>query len=200
MHRFVWDLHEARPPVRSFRYTIAAVRRDGTPAVPLGPFVLPGRYTVTLEAGGRRVTQPLEVRLDPRLDVGLPDLEAQLALTREIESLLRLAWSAHDEAQAALKAGRRSLEPATADSIAAIATRGDASLSGLAGSLTQLYGSVQAADAAPTQGQREAFAACRLRVAGLVERWKRLSAALVPGGGSAPRPPVPSGSNRKEDR
>jgi len=199
MHRFVWDLRGPRPPVRSFRYTIAAVRRDGTPAVPLGPFVLPGRYTVTVEAGGRRVSQPLEVRLDPRVEVPPGALEAQLALTREIESELREAWSAHDEAQAALKAAGKSLDPAIADSIAAIATRGDASLAGLAGSLTSLYGSVQAADAAPTQGQLDAFEACRRRVAGLLERWKRLSAALTPGGaGSVPR--APSYPNRKERR
>src|SRR5262249_49214528 len=52
MHRFVWDLRYARPGARSFRSSIAAVLGHGTPAQPFGPFVLPGRYTVTLTANG----------------------------------------------------------------------------------------------------------------------------------------------------
>jgi photosystem II stability/assembly factor-like uncharacterized protein len=65
-HRFVWDLHEAAP--RSFLggYPIAAIVHD-TPHVPQGVLALPGRYSVRLIAGGRTLSQPLDVVLDPRV-------------------------------------------------------------------------------------------------------------------------------------
>src|SRR5207249_4217904 len=46
-HRFVWDLHYPPPEGARRSYPIAAVRGD-TPAVPTGPWVPPGRYTVRL--------------------------------------------------------------------------------------------------------------------------------------------------------
>src|SRR5262245_11753912 len=81
MHRFVWDLRYPRPAARSFRSSIAAVRGGGTPMLPFGPFVLPGRYTVTLSANGTTRSRPLEVGLDPRVRVAAGDLEAQLRLS-----------------------------------------------------------------------------------------------------------------------
>src|SRR4029077_12388415 len=49
-HRFVWDLHGAPPAVLDRGYPIAAVYRN-TPLEPRGPWVPPGRYTVTLKLG-----------------------------------------------------------------------------------------------------------------------------------------------------
>ena len=47
-----------------------------------GPRVLPGRYTVRLEAGGRTIDATFDVALDPRADISRADLEArQEALT-----------------------------------------------------------------------------------------------------------------------
>jgi len=42
-----------------------------------GVRVLPGTYAVRLAVAGQETTQPVAVRLDPELDVSLPDLEAQ---------------------------------------------------------------------------------------------------------------------------
>jgi photosystem II stability/assembly factor-like uncharacterized protein len=182
MHRFVWDLRYQRPAARRFQHTIAAVRTGGTPALPLGPFVLPGRYTLTLSAGGRTQSRPLEVRMDPRLSVDAAALAEQLRLSQAIDSTLQLAWSASDAIERATKERGASLVPPLADSLAGIASRGDASLAGVSGDLTELATTVQAADAGPTQGQRDAFHACAERVAGLVERWHRLEAGL----GAAP--------------
>ncbi|MBK8248949.1 MAG: hypothetical protein IPK85_16350 [Gemmatimonadetes bacterium] len=42
-----------------------------------GPQVLPGDYTVTLVAGGKEVTKPVRVELDPRATVTTADLVAQ---------------------------------------------------------------------------------------------------------------------------
>nr|MDQ2969654.1 glycoside hydrolase [Acidobacteriota bacterium] len=68
MHRFVWDLHYAPPKVLGHEYPISAIYGD-TPRYPLGPAVLPGVYTIRLAANGRVYTQPLTVKMDPRVQI-----------------------------------------------------------------------------------------------------------------------------------
>jgi len=66
-HRFVWDLHYA--PVAGMVTELddsEAVPND-TPRSPTSPWVLPGNYTVTLLVNGKTLTQPLVVRMDPRV-------------------------------------------------------------------------------------------------------------------------------------
>src|SRR5439155_1392976 len=79
MHRFVWDLHGAPPPALQHEYPISAIPGD-TPRDPRGPWVLPGSYTVRLTVDGMTLTQPLAVRMDPRLRPGPGALEQQFAL------------------------------------------------------------------------------------------------------------------------
>jgi photosystem II stability/assembly factor-like uncharacterized protein len=56
MHRFVWDL----------RYPLAKGVRSSFWR-PSGPLALPGNYTVKLTAHGKSSTQPLTVKMDPRV-------------------------------------------------------------------------------------------------------------------------------------
>jgi photosystem II stability/assembly factor-like uncharacterized protein len=76
MHRFVWDLHYPPPRGVPRSYPMSAIYRD-TPSMPVGPQVLPGNYQVKLEAGGRTFTQPLVVKMDPRVRTSLEDLRLQ---------------------------------------------------------------------------------------------------------------------------
>jgi hypothetical protein len=179
MHRFVWDLRYPRPPAPSYHYSIAAVRGEGTPLVPRGPLVLPGSYRVTLAAAGRTLSRALEVRLDPRVQVPVQGLRAQLEATVAVDSALALALSAYREIERLRAARGTELAPAVADSLAQIADRDDASLSGVARVLAGLASSFQSADAAPTQGQLDALHACRERAEGLVERWRRVAGAIA---------------------
>jgi hypothetical protein len=78
-HRFVWDLHYPPPQVLAHDYPISAIYGD-TPRTPLGPAVLPGTYTVRLSANGQRLTQPLTIRMDPRVQI----TDAGLRLQRDI--------------------------------------------------------------------------------------------------------------------
>jgi photosystem II stability/assembly factor-like uncharacterized protein len=78
-HRFVWDLHYPPPRVLAHDYPISAIYGD-TPRTPLGPAVLPGTYTVRLSANGQRYTQPLTIRMDPRVQI----TDAGLRLQRDI--------------------------------------------------------------------------------------------------------------------
>ncbi len=62
-HRFIWDLHYPPPAAlsRGRDYPMTAIYQD-TPRHPLGPWVLPGQYTVRLTAGATTSTQPLDGR------------------------------------------------------------------------------------------------------------------------------------------
>ena len=51
---------------------------------PKGPMALPGTYQVRLTVGGQSQTAPLELRLDPRINVSRADLEKQFELERQM--------------------------------------------------------------------------------------------------------------------
>jgi photosystem II stability/assembly factor-like uncharacterized protein len=74
-HRFVWDLHY-QPLNVPVSYPISAVYGNTAPA-PTSPWVMPGVYTVRLVANGKVYTQPLTVRLDPRVTTAKADLQRQ---------------------------------------------------------------------------------------------------------------------------
>src|SRR5262249_34320811 len=94
MHRFVWDLHypplEA-PGARS--YGMAALYRD-TPAGPFGPWANPGKHTVKLTFNGQEFTQPLAVKMDPRVKTPPPDLELQYQISMKCYEGVRRARAA----------------------------------------------------------------------------------------------------------
>jgi photosystem II stability/assembly factor-like uncharacterized protein len=189
MHRFVWDLRYPRPAARSFRNSIAAVLAAGTPAQPLGPFVLPGRYTVTLTVGGVSKSHPLDVRLDPRISVPAAGLAEQLRLSQAIDSTLVRAWAAHDAIDRAQKESADALSPALKDSLASLGTRGGTSLTGAVAALTDIAIGVQSADTAPPQGLRDGYRACAALVDGLIERWHRLEPMLREASAARPNRP-----------
>jgi photosystem II stability/assembly factor-like uncharacterized protein len=74
MHRFVWDLRYQVPK---------GVRRSFRRAS--GPVALPGNYTVRLTAHGKNDTQPLIVKMDPRVKT------PQDALVRQFELASKLS-------------------------------------------------------------------------------------------------------------
>jgi len=79
MHRFVWDLHYTAPSSLDHEYPISAVPH-ATPLEPQGVRAIPGSYTVKLTVGGKSWTQPLTVRMDPRVKVEPGALGRQFAM------------------------------------------------------------------------------------------------------------------------
>jgi len=89
VHRFVWDLHYA-PPDGPRLVPISAIYRDTSPE-PHGPWVRPGTYTVWLTAGGLSYTQPLTVKMDPRVTTPTEGLDQQFALSMQCYDGMREA-------------------------------------------------------------------------------------------------------------
>jgi hypothetical protein len=149
-HRFVWDLHLAAPHTFGAGPTIAAIPHD-TPLEPEGPRVPPGTYTVTLEADGARMTRTLTVREDPRVVVTAAELDAQYALAREVATAAQHAYDASVRVRARDAALGRELARTN-------------------GRLAAILGAVDAADAAPTAAQRDAFTTERRALDALLAR------------------------------
>jgi photosystem II stability/assembly factor-like uncharacterized protein len=66
MQRWTWDLHYPPPAGFLRSYGMQAILRD-TPTGPLGPTALPGDYTVKLTVDGKSFTEPLTLKMDPRV-------------------------------------------------------------------------------------------------------------------------------------
>lgn len=74
-HRFIWDLHYA-PLNLPASYPIAAIYKNTAPAH-TSPWVMPGNYTIKLQVNGQSFSQPLAIKIDPRVKTSLADLQKQ---------------------------------------------------------------------------------------------------------------------------
>jgi hypothetical protein len=170
MQRFVWDLTYPNPPV-DLDLPISAVYRK-TPFEPQGPFVMPGRYTVRLTVDGKTFTQPLVVRMDPRVVATTAGLQQQYDLSMQAYQGVLDATALSGEIKRVsdqLAAARSRSNGAAASQIDALqqliktlsggaARRGGAQptpialmpVNRLAGSFESILNLLQEADAAPT--------------------------------------------------
>jgi photosystem II stability/assembly factor-like uncharacterized protein len=82
IHRIAWDLRYARPDG-------VTDQDEGWFGVPRGAWVLPGEYTVTLNARGRQSRQTVTVRADPRARTTPEALAARHAAAVRIQELMR---------------------------------------------------------------------------------------------------------------
>ncbi|HKS95744.1 MAG TPA: glycosyl hydrolase, partial [Terriglobia bacterium] len=85
LNRFSWDLR-----YESTREVPGTVSWGGSP---LGPAATPGTYQVKLTVDAQTYTQPLQVKLDPRVHVAAADLDKQLELALQVQAVVN---SAHD--------------------------------------------------------------------------------------------------------
>ncbi len=97
----IWDLRIEPPyevdPAQA-QGGFGGGRRGRFRRTPRGPRVLPGTYTVRLEAAGETLTTNLEIRGDPRVQVSRADLEAR---QEALMSAYRLAKPNYEAGQAA---------------------------------------------------------------------------------------------------
>jgi photosystem II stability/assembly factor-like uncharacterized protein len=184
-HRFVWDLHYPPPQVLAHDYPISAIYGD-TPRGPLGPAVLPGGYTVRLTVNGRSYTQPLTVRMDPRVRITDAGLRLQHDIGVRMNDALSRDFSALGELRqqrALLKTQREGAKAGeVVDSITALDTTlaniesgpgGGAaeSLVRLNGELAGLLDTVEGADMEPTTQTVAAATDLERALAAVLAQW-----------------------------
>jgi hypothetical protein len=187
-HRFVWDLHYAPPKALGHEYPISAIYGD-TPRYPLGPAVLPGVYTIRLTANGRVYTQPLTVKMDPRVQISDAGLKLQHDIgVRMNEAISRdfAALGQVRERRAVLRTQREGAKAGEiADSLAALdslligiesgPSGGTAeSLVRLNGELTAILETVEGADAEPTTQVVAAATELERALTAVLERWSEI--------------------------
>ncbi len=137
MHRITWDYRYTAPPAESYDFPISAIVHD-TPAAPQGALALPGTYTVALTVDGVTQKQPLQMKMDPRVTVGIEALRAQFALAMRITKLMAESYAQMKQAESAKNTAQ--------------AQR----YSGINSQLVSLLDIVESADAAPTPQTIEA--------------------------------------------
>jgi hypothetical protein len=93
----------------------------------MGALALPGEYSVKLTVKGKSYTQPLTVKMDPRVGTPLAGLQQQFALAQRIVVLMHQTFEAAQQASA-----------------------GKAELEGRNRALAALLAMVEGADTAPT--------------------------------------------------
>ncbi|MGB9203137.1 MAG: glycoside hydrolase [Terriglobales bacterium] len=199
MHRFVWDLTYPAPEVLTRDYPMSAIYHD-TPLYPLGATVLPGPYKVVLTVGGKSYTQPLSIRMDPRVKTLPEDLAQHFDLDR------RIAAALHDDYEALqqVRSVRAQLRPLSdhalvARAVAAFDARAAAiegeeggygtsylstpegrSLARLNSGFNTLVSALDTADAAPTTQQTATFVELEKALEQQLSAWEQLKSKDIP--------------------
>jgi len=167
MHRFVWDLRYPRPNALKYDYSIAAVWTVGTPIVPMGPLVMPGKYKIVLSIEGKNFTQELNVKLDPRIEINTNDLQNQLTLALQIQNTLSNTVKLYNDVNSEMKKDRRKIKLESIEYLSQIVVE----ITEVSRVISGLASSIQTADAAPTQGQNNLFNEYRKQFEQLEKKW-----------------------------
>ena len=199
MHRFAWDLRYQ--PITNPDVTQMG-EVDATGAVPhrsehsvAAPWAPPGRYTVRLTVNGKAYTQPLTLRLDPRVKTPALGLTQLATLTREMYTAAVAAHAAYAQARglvtaldsisgddaAAFKAQVESLAPAPRPRVRRFFRPGgpaqQPTLESVSNAFLGAAMAMQSADLAPTAGQVAACGRARADAAPVLAHWTRLKTA-----------------------
>ncbi|HEY5218960.1 MAG TPA: hypothetical protein VIJ16_04080, partial [Gemmatimonadaceae bacterium] len=177
-HRWVWNLHYPDPSVLAHEYPISAIPHD-TPRLPLGTSVLPGKYTVRLTVNGKRYTQPLIVKMDPRVHATSADLQEQFALSMRIAAMIERDFTAIAEARALHvqldSAKLRATSPDVRAAIDSLDARVNAqSVTRLNGQLSSLLGTIDGVDARPTTQAAAAVTTLQRALDQAIAEWAKV--------------------------
>jgi photosystem II stability/assembly factor-like uncharacterized protein len=194
MHRFSWDLHYDplgdEPRAASGQ---SAVPGHTYPSAGT-PWAAPGEYTVRLTAGGKQYTQPLTLKLDPRVTTAPAELEQLARLSREMWDAAKAANAAYEEARAMVAKLNPSRDAERIKAIESLAPppragggggggfggffrggpAGPPNLETVSQTLMRAANSMQEADVAPTASQVQACADARAQYNEVMARWNAL--------------------------
>jgi photosystem II stability/assembly factor-like uncharacterized protein len=199
MHRFSWDLKF--DPV-SPADLVPAGDEEATGAVPGHtyptynvPWVPPGTYTVRLKADGATKTQPIVVRLDPRVRIAPEALTQLNTLSSGLYWEAVAAHKAFNDAKAlatalggrsgstvdAIKGELEALAPSGLQRTRQLRRRGGGgaappTLEAVSNALQAAAMAMQAGESAPTAAQIAAAAAARTQAQPIMARWAAVKA------------------------
>jgi len=195
MHRFTWDLHfdpVGGPAEQTGEEAQGAVPHRTPPSVN-APWAPAGSYTVRLTVNGRSYSQPLILRLDPRVKTPAPALARLASLSRELYDAAKATHADYLQARAlasslareqgadviAFRAQLDSLAPAPARGGRGFGRRGGAttaslSLEAASNALTAAVMAMQDADVAPTSSQVATADRARTQANVAIARWNSL--------------------------
>jgi photosystem II stability/assembly factor-like uncharacterized protein len=197
LHRWVWDLRYTTPTATNYSYPISAVPHD-TPRTPQGPLALPGTYAVRLTAGGKVLTAPLTIKIDPRVHATPADLQSLFAAQVKLAVMVSKSATASLEVHSAreqLDTMSKSAQPPIKEAIEnldkelagvlngrAKARGSDAEpgLDDVAGESAALYEQVGMADAAPTAAQLKATEHASEELTEALKRWDKARSSSIP--------------------
>jgi len=197
-HRFVWDLRIPPPASLRHEYPISAIVHD-TPRLPVGPAVMPGMYSVKLDVAGQTYTQPLEIKMDPRIIAPVDQLDQQFRLASRICEAMNASFASlgqvravraqlrdleHQASKGEVADAIRALEEKVAPFEGAVPGFGQAahqdSFAQLNGQFGQLLAVVDGADAAPTQTAQDTTGDLQRALTGLENQWDDVKARDIP--------------------
>ena len=162
LHRFLLESQHQRPAIGNFSYPISALLAN-PPRTPAGSWAVPATYTARLTVDGKSLTQPLVVKIDPRVKATAADLKLQYDTSRAIDAALtRVAAALRDI---------RAVTPKTAP-----VTEMEQRLTRAGAPLGPLFGAVEAADAAPMPVALEAWKAASATVQSAIAEWEKMKA------------------------
>ena len=197
MHRWVWDLRYTTPTATNYEYPISAVPHR-TPRTPQGPLALPGTYTVRLTTGGKTLTAPLTIKLDPRIRITQPELAAiftaESGLAEITSSSAQASLEAHSlreqiaklskDAPATLKDSLDKSDKQLAELLDGKKTSAgkeeSPGLDDVSGEAAGLYAQVGQSDAAPTAAQLKAAAHASEESEESLRAWKHWKETSLP--------------------
>ena len=191
MHRFSWDLHlnpVVDDPAAPGEPDVGAVPHRTYPSIS-SPWAAPDAYTIRLTVDGRTLTQPLTLRLDPRVKTPAPALARLAALSKEMYDGAVVAHAAHVAARAMSASVGDGTRRARIDSLAPAPARGAArrggfargqaptgplTLEGVSAAMLSAAMAMQDADVPPTARQLDAVAKARAQFRDVMVRWRSL--------------------------
>jgi hypothetical protein len=196
MHRFAWDMHYDPIPSAGGGGRGGG---DGNGAVPHrtypganAPWVAPGTYTVRMSVNGKTQTQPITIKMDPRVKI-TPEVQQIFTLTTQMETNARNAAAAYKEARAAAEKTKDDALRKQLDEIAPVESadrggggRGGAppeappapNLANIGGRMVGAAMSMQVAEMAPTATQLEACTKQQAAYTALMAKWTALKAKI----------------------
>ncbi len=191
-HRFIWDLHYT-PLNLPASYPIAAVYKNTAPES-TSPWVMPGNYTVRLKVNNETFSQPLIIKMDPRVKTSAAELKKQYDLSMvcyegrlKISKISNETVSIHNQIKELLSKSKDDLHASLSSLDEKIINIENAktkdkskAFSQVSNSFASLFGILQESDMPPTKRTIESVGELNKNFQQLEEVWMKIKKSDIP--------------------